>query len=107
MEQNLDFTNIQTKANKVKKNLKIKLIIFFVLSSLLMIFFWYFISCFCGVYINTQTILIKDTLMSYGSSLIFPFILSLIPGCFRIPSLRSKKNLKLLYKISWLLNLIL
>ena len=56
LEQNLDFTNSQTKANQVKKNIKIKLIIFFVLSTLLMIFFWYFISCFCGVYINTQMI---------------------------------------------------
>ena len=107
LEKNLDFTNSQTKANQVKKNIKIKLIIFFVLSSLLMIFFWYFITCFCGVYINTQTILIKDTLTSFGSSLAFSFILSLIPVCFRIPSLRSKNNLKLLYKISSLVNFLL
>ena len=105
LEKKCDFN--QTKVNQIQKNLKIKLIIFFVLSSLLMIFFWYFISCFCGVYMNTQVILIKDTLMSFGSSLIFPFILSFIPGCFRIPSLRSKKNLKLLYKISSLTNLLL
>ena len=107
-EKHLDFTNSQTKSNQIKKSLKIKLIIFFILSSLLMIFFWYFISCFCGVYINTQTILFKDTFMSFGSSLVFPFILSLIPGCFRIPSLRAKKkNLKLLYKLSLLINLLL
>ena len=106
-EQNLDFTSSQTKANQIQKNLKIKLIIFFVLSTLLMLFFWYFISCFCGVYITTQIILINDTLMSFGSSLVFPFILSFISGCIRIPSLRSKRNLKFLYNINKLVNLLL
>ena len=106
-EKNLDFTSSQAKAIQIKKNLKIKLIIFFALSSLLMMFFWYFISCFCGVYINTQTILIKDTLMSFGSSLVFPFILCFIPGFFRIPSLRSKKNLKIIYKMGSLVNILL
>ena len=46
-------------AKNIKKCLKIKLIIFFVLTSALMIFFWYFISCFCAVYKNTQLILIE------------------------------------------------
>jgi hypothetical protein len=107
IKKNLDFTISQTKANQIQKKLKIKLIIFFGLSSLLMMFFWYFISCFCGVYVNTQIILINDTLMSFGTSLVSPFILTFIPGCFRIPSLRSEKNRKLLFKISKILNLLL
>ena len=106
-ENNLDFIGGQTKANQIQKKLKKKLIIFFGLSSLLMMFFWYFISCFCGVYVNTQIILINDTLMSFGTSLVSPFILTFIPGCFRIPSLRSEKNHKLLFKISKILDLLL
>ena len=96
------------KARKIEKCLKIKLILFFVISSILMLFFWYFISCFCAVYTNTQIILIKDTGISFGTSMLYPFILSFIPGIFRIPALRAKnKNLKSLYKLSSFVNLLI
>ena len=87
--------------------IKIKLIIFFTLSFILMIFFWYFISCFCAVYKNTQIILIKDTLISFALSMIYPFGLNLIPGFFRIPALRAqRKDKKCLYKASGFIALI-
>ena len=57
-----------------------------------MAFFWYFISAFCSVYKNTQIILIKDTLISFTISMIYPFGLNLLPGMFRIPSLRDEKK---------------
>ena len=96
------------KARKIERCLKIKLILFFVISSILMLFFWYFISCFCAVYTNTQIILIKDTGISFGTSMLYPFILSFIPGIFRIPALRAKnKNLKSLYKLSSFVNLLI
>ena len=72
-----------------------------------MLFFWYFISGFCAVYINTQLTLIENTLISFLISMIYPFGLNLFPGFFRIPSLRAKdKNKKCLYKISGLIALI-
>ena len=72
-----------------------------------MLFFWYFISCFCAVYINTQSILIKDTLVSFTISMIYPFGLNLLPGFLRMPSLKSiNKNKKVLYQISKLVALI-
>ena len=74
---------------------------------IIMIFFWYFISCFCAVYKNTQEILIKDTLISFALSMIYPFGLNLLPGMFRIPALRSiTKDKKCFYKISGLVALI-
>ena len=77
------------------------------LSALLLLFFWYFISCFCAVYINTQDILIKDTFISFGLSMLYPFGLNLLPGFLRIPALRAKKkDKKCLYKISLLVALI-
>ena len=91
----------QQKSRSIHRCLKIKLVIFFVLSFMLMIFFWYFISCFCTVYINTQMILIQDTLISFGLSMIYPFGLNLLPGIFRIPALRAaNKDKKCLYKSS-------
>ncbi len=98
-EKSLDKAKI--KANKIKKELNITLIIFLALSSVLMLFFWYFISCFCAVYENTQTTLIVDTLISFAISMLYPFILNLLPGAIRIPALRApKKDKNYRYKIS-------
>ena len=107
-ESYLSIHKAKKKARQIEKCLKIKLIIFFLISLLLMIFFWYFISCFCAVYNNTQIILIKDTGISFGSSMVYPFILSFLPGIFRIPALRAKdKNRKCVYKFSYFINMLI
>ena len=91
------------KSITVKKCLMIKFLIFYALGILLMIFFWYFITSFCAVYHNTQIILIKDTLISFAISMLYPFCINLIPGIFRKFALTNpKKNKKCLYKISLL-----
>ena len=87
------------RAKKVEKCIKIKFLNFFIVSFLLILFFWYFISCFCTVYSNTQIILIKDTLISFILSMLYPFGLCLIPGIFRIPSLRAKLKDKISFYI--------
>ena len=105
MKKEKDMEKCEQKANKIKNTLKLKLIIFLTLSSILMLFFWYFISCFCAVFGNTQHILIEDTFISFGTSMLYPFGLKLIPTLFRIPALRApQKDQKYLYKISLLLN---
>ena len=97
----------QKKSKEVWNCIKIKVVVFFILSFLLMDFFWYYISCFCAVYRNTQIILIKDTLLSFGLSMIYPFGLNLLPGIFRISALRSrKKDKECLYKLSLIVALI-
>ena len=91
----------------IKKCILIKFIFFFILSLILMVFFWYFISCFCAVYNNTQKILFKDTLISFCFSMIYPFGINLFPGFFRISSLRAKnKDKQCLYSFSKILALI-
>ena len=92
---------------KLKKYMKIKFSIFFILSYLLLFFFWYFISCFCGIYKNTQKVLIIDTIISFTISMIYPFGINLLPGIFRIPALRAKNNdKKCIYQISTYIALI-
>ena len=102
-EDNYDIAS--KKSRKIRKCLTIKFIIFFVLTLLFTICFWYFISCFCAVFSNTQYILIKDTLISFGLSMLYPFGLNLLPGFFRIPAL-SAKDRECLYKISTIVALI-
>ena len=53
------------------------------------------------IYKNTQIHLLKDTLMSVGLSLLFPFGYYILPGFFRIPALSNSKNKrKCLYNFS-------
>ena len=107
LKQEKDIKTAMQKSKNIEKCLTLKFVIFFMLSNILLIFFWYFISCFCAVYINTQSILIKDTLFSFGLSMIYPFGLNLLPGILRIPALRAKnKNKKCIYKASLLIALI-
>ena len=92
---------------KLIKCLKIKFVCFFSISFLLLIFFWYYLSCFCAVYKKTQVYVIEDTLISFGLSLLYPFGLNLFPGFFRIPSLRDKnKSKESIYKLSKMIQLI-
>ena len=94
-------------SKSIEKCIKIKSFLFFTISLLLMLFFWYFISCFCAVYYNTQIILIKNTLISFGLSMLYPVGINLIPGMFRIPALRAKKkDKKCLYSFSQFVALI-
>ena len=97
------------KANKIsdtaKKNLKIKLYLFFIIGMLLILSFWYYIAAFGAVYPNTQMYLIKDTLISFVISMSYPFGYYLIPGLFRFPALKAKKkDKKSLYDFSKILS---
>ena len=76
----------------ILRTLKIKFILFFCFAFMILSFFWYYITCFCGIYINTQIHLIKDSLSSLVLSLIIPFALYLIPGIFRLAALKEKKK---------------
>jgi hypothetical protein len=79
-------------ADKVKKCMKIKLYVFLFIGLSLLIFCWYYLTAFACVYPNTQLHLIKDTLISFAVSMLYPFLINLIPGLFRLPSLKAKKK---------------
>ena len=83
-----------------------KFILFFIITFILLSMFWYYVGCFCAVYKNTQIHLITDTLISFITSLLYPLGLCLLPGMFRIPSLKNKeKNAECLYKTSKIIQL--
>ena len=104
-ENNIDLVTL--KAKKQEKVLMIKFIIFYIFSFIFMSFFWYFISSFCAVYKNTQIILIKDTLISFLLSMLYPIGINLVPGFLRIPALRSpKRDKKCMYNFSNIVALI-
>ena len=93
--------DILKKLEKLIKILTIKFTLYFIISFLFLIFFWYYISMFGAIYRNNQMHLLKDILMSFVLSLLFPFVIYLIPGFFRIPSLSNRKNQRIyLYNFS-------
>ena len=107
-QDNIVVLKYERNKNKIKKVydyilkiIKIKFHIFFITAFIILSCFWYYIICFCGIYVNTQIHLIKDSIISFITSLVYSFMFFLIPGIFRICSLRRKKpNGKMLYKFS-------
>ena len=87
---------------KVLSTIKIKVTFFFSIGFFFFLVFCYYIGCFCSVYKNTQIHLIKDFISSFVLSLIYPFLIYLLPGIFRISSLKNKKRERL-YNLSILL----
>ena len=94
-----------TKAKKIERCFNIRFNLFFTFSFIFIILFWYFLACFCAVFTNTQIHLIKDTLISFSISLVYPLLIYLIPGIFRIQSLK-RNNMEYMYKISKIIQLI-
>ena len=98
---------IDTELKEVINILKIKFIYFFLISFILLLSFWFYIICFCGIYINTQIYLIKDTIISFSLSFLYPFAIYLLPTIFRLSSLKVKCNKKeCLYKFSKILEML-
>ena len=77
---------------KIKKHLVIKYFFFFIIGLIFLIIFWVFLSSFGAVFKNTQIVLLKNTLISFSISFIYPFIYNIIPCFFRICSLSNRKN---------------
>ena len=102
-ESNYEKANI--KGLKMKKILKIKYICFFSLGSVFILFFWYYISSFGAVFPNTQELLIENALISYIFSIVYCFIINLLPGILRIYSLKDSNKVSV-YKLSKIIQFI-
>ena len=102
-EKNINLINRNEK--EVIKSINKRIIVFFIISFIFLVFFWYYISCFCVVYNNTQIHLIKDFISSFVLSLIYPFFIHLLPGIFRIYALKANNRDKI-YKFSIVLQIL-
>ena len=96
--------------NLKKKNLKcviIKFAIFFILNFILLVPFWYYLTCFNAIYKNTQIYLIENTFISFAFSLFYPFVINILPMMIRMGSIHSSKNDQdYLYKLSQIMQVI-
>ena len=90
------------KAFEILKLIKIKIIIFFIFTGLLFIFYWYCVSAFCAVYQKTQGYFILNSFLSFIFELIDPFIIYALIILLRKLALKyhDKKGMIWVYKIS-------
>ena len=101
----------QQQAELIKKEvikcINIKFTIFFILNFILLILFWFYLTCFNGVYENTQIYLIENTCIGFGISLIYPLFWNILPTTLRMCSLSgTKPDNKCIYSISKYLQII-
>ena len=100
---NLIHANILKK--KTLKYIVVKFGIFFLLNLVLLVLFWYYLTCWNAVYQNTQIYLIKNTLISFAISLFYPFVINIIPFILRKQSLKKRKR-ECLYNASKIVQIL-
>ena len=101
VKKNIIKKNIRNIKNSIK-NIRLKIVIYFIFIFIFLSIYWYIISVFCGIYRNTQIVFIKDSFISFSIGLIYPFGLYFISSCLRICSL-SNKHFKCIYKLSYMI----
>ena len=94
LKKYVDKIFIISNDKEVLKYAIIKFSIFFTLNLILLILFWYYLTCFNAVYENTQIDLIINAIISFGISCVYPFVINIIPSIFRMDSLDNKNNKK-------------
>ena len=87
------------KIESIKRCIVIKYLCYFVIGFVCLWFFWFYLSSFCAVFKNSQVYLIKNTIISFVITLIYPFFINIIPSLLRINSLNAR-NRAFLYKLS-------
>ena len=101
VKKNIIRKNIRNIKNSIK-NIRLKIVIYFIFIFIFLSIYWYIISVFCGIYRNTQIVFIKDSFISFSIGLIYPLGLYFISSCLRICSL-SNKHFKCIYKLSYMI----
>ena len=89
--------DVFSKVENILRRFKVKIIILFIIETILILFFAYFVTAFCHVYSSTQTSWLLDSFLSILSRLIIELIFAFLYGKLYQVSVGS--NFKTLYKI--------
>ena len=96
-EKNPD--NRLSKFEAIRRQLRIKLIIVFIISGLLIGLCWYYVAAFCAVFKNSQGHYFANVICAFIVCNLWPCVTSLIAPLLRIKSIKDK-NSKCMYKLS-------
>ena len=92
------YEKAQKESFSMHRSLLTRYIVFITVGIILLLLFWYYICCFCGIFHFTQNHLFLNAFLSFLLSMIYPFIYCLLPAMFRY--LAFKKNQKCYYNFS-------
>ena len=67
-KQDRNKEGINKRGEELNNKLNIKFVFYFIISFIVLLFFWYYLSMFGAIYRNTQYHLLKDTLISFALS---------------------------------------
>ena len=80
------------EVKRIMRNYKIKVIIFYIIEFVCMIFFWYYVTIFCNIYKKTQISWLIDCLITIIFRIIIDFIVNLILALLYKSSIALKSN---------------
>ena len=89
--------NVNTKIEKILRCFKCKIIFLFIIITILILAFGYFVTAFCHVFSSTQTSWLLDTFLSILSRLIIELFSAFFFG--KLYQISVTSNFKMLYKI--------
>ena len=95
--------NSETNNSEVKMN--IKLIIFELISFIIIIFVFFYIISFGGIFVGNQKCIVIRVLLSFVTSFIISFILCLIYSLLRYLGL--KKQIECIYNVSRIIQFLI
>ena len=78
-----DVQQAKEKSICILRCIKIRILIYYLLSFAFLVIFGFYVLCFCAVFENTQIELIKATFTSWLMSLIYPFIICFFTSLIR------------------------
>ena len=91
--KNMDkYDEAQKESFAIHKSLIFRYMIYIIIGIILLLIFWYFITCFCAIFIYTQNHLFLNAFISFCFSMIYPFIYCLLPALFRYLALNKNHN---------------
>ena len=85
------------EVENVLKKFKIKILVLLIIETILILFFWYFVTAFCHVYSSTQTSWLLDTFLSILSRLMIELIFGFLYA--KLYCMAVSSGIKTFYKI--------
>ena len=101
LRQIKDVNSAEKQSVCILRCIKLRILIYYILSLIFLIIFGFYILSFCAIFENTQIELIKSTFYSWLISLIYPFIICFITSIIRSISFMLKS--KCLYAVKLIL----
>ena len=80
------------EVKRIMRNYKIKVIIFYIIEFVCMIFFWYYVTIFCNIYKKTQLSWLLDCAITIIIRIVIDFLLNMILALLYKLSIGLKNN---------------